>query len=82
MAVSKPKLGDTVLVDWLDAWSHDVTQGHEEAESNVPLQMHDVGFLIGDTDDGVTLAMSNGSSDYRHIGFIPRGMIQKVKKLK
>lgn len=71
-----------VCVTWDDAHVSldEYNQGEIERDVHKPCRVNSFGLLVADNETGVTLAMQEGVEDgkFRHVNFIPRGMIVDV----
>jgi hypothetical protein len=74
-----------VCVTWDDAHItlDEYNQGEVERDFHGPCKVNTFGLLVADDQAGVTLAMQEGLEDgkFRHLNFIPRGMIVAVVDL-
>jgi len=77
----KMKIGDIIEVTWLDAWSNSHGYGDPTHEYK-PLIITDVGYLLQESDHGITMVRSKGKeSKYRGETFTPWEMIVGVEVL-
>lgn len=69
------------IVTWGDAWGLNSWADHED-DDHKPMQVVSAGILIREDETGIALSRGNDEVG-RHAGvfFIPRGMIQKVKRI-
>jgi hypothetical protein len=69
-------------VTWDDAHISldEYNQGEIDRDVHKACRVNSFGLVVADTAAGVTLAMQEGVEDtkYRHVNFIPRGMIVEV----
>ena len=74
-----------VCVVWDDAHItlDEYNQAEVERDFHGPCKVNTFGLLVADDAAGVTLAMQEGAEDgkFRHLNFIPRGMIVEVVDL-
>lgn len=58
-------------------------QGEIERDIHKPCRVNIFGLVVADSTAGITLAMQEGAEDgkFRHVNFIPRGMIVDVVDL-
>lgn len=74
-----------VCVVWDDAHISldEYTQGEIERDVHQPCRVNTFGLCVQDSEAGITLAMQEGATDgkFRHVNFIPRGMIVDVVDL-
>lgn len=72
-------------VTWDDAHVSldEYNQGEIERDVHKPCRVNSFGLIVGDNEAGITLAMQEGVEDgkFRHVNFIPRGMIVEVVDL-
>lgn len=78
----KPKDGDFVYVEWLDAFSIDAWSTREEAKI-LPCLIRSVGIVIECQLTHFTLGLSHDTVNDNFSSFlvVPRGMIQTIRKL-
>lgn len=82
--MKKPKY---VEVSWVDAWSnaHKTYEDGETIDERGLLTIS-VGLLLSSTKEGVTIAQSKTQNEptlyNRHILFVPKGIIVKIRNLK
>lgn len=71
-----------VCVVWDDAHisMDEYNQGEIERDIHKPCRVNTFGLVVADTGAGITVAMQEGAEDgkFRHVNFIPRGMIVDV----
>lgn len=69
-------------VTWDDAHVSldEYNQGEIERDVHKACRVNTFGLVVADTSAGITLAMQEGVEDgkFRHVNFIPRGMIVEV----
>lgn len=55
-------------------------QGEIERDVHKPCRVNTFGLVVAESEAGITLAMQEGAEDgkFRHVNFIPRGMIVEV----
>jgi hypothetical protein len=74
-----------VLVEWLDAYTHDSGwKSIKSVRKQGPVLVRSIGFLVKEADDHVTVAASHVPLDDHCDGdcVIPRGMIKSIVELK
>ncbi len=74
-----------VLVVWLDAWQEQNEVTTADAEAHRGYETHSVGYLVSDTEAGVTLAMDafpGHPNHYKTHAFIPAGMLVEIIPLR
>ena len=73
-----------VYVKWLDACAHEATEPHTEVNPTLST-LHEVGFLLGETDEALTLGMELDGDDETAPGrwrlHIPKAMIQERRSI-
>jgi hypothetical protein len=69
-------------VTWLDAW-HSGSNYYVSTREHKPLICTDIGYLMEENDDGVTIASSREPSteDGRHVSFFPWEMVIRMEEL-
>lgn len=73
-----------VEVVWLDAWADHGNVTLAEVEQNDGLVTHSIGYLVGRTKKGITLASSHWPSEMKEYGgvdFIPAKMVVRLRYL-
>ena len=74
-----------VCVTWDDAHVSldEYNQGEIERDVHKACRVNTFGLVVADSAAGITLAMQEGVEDgkFRHVNFIPRGMIVEVVDL-
>lgn len=73
-----------VEVVWLDAWAEHGNVALDEVDGHDGLVTHSVGYLVGRTKKGITLASSHWPSDMKEYGgvdFIPAKMVVGLRYL-
>lgn len=77
-----PKLGDLVLIRWLDAWGTGKwTDPAELNEDSYPVTS--VGWLLQNNKQGVKVhACRADSGNIANITHIPKGMVQTIKTIR
>lgn len=74
-----------MCVIWDDAHISldEYSQGEIERDVHKPCRVSTFGLVVANTEAGITLAMQEGVEDgkFRHVNFIPRGMIVEVVDL-
>lgn len=82
MNLSKKHL---VCVVWDDAHISldEYDQGEIDRDVHKPCRVNTFGLCVQDSEAGITLAMQEGATDgkFRHVNFVPRGMIVDVVDL-
>lgn len=76
---------EIVEVEWLDAQTGFSSPiGMDELEDIQPLLTNSVGYLMREDEKGLMLGfmLFDKKQSFKHWQFIPKGMIQKIKKLK
>ena len=72
-------------VTWDDAHISldEYNQGEIERDVHKACRVNTFGLVVADSEAGITLAMQEGAEDgkFRHVNFIPRGMIVDVTDL-
>ena len=72
-----------VIIEWGDAWSgsHWVDLNHDVARAS---KIISVGYLMEENKDGylITGRVDRDNNDVGNRSFIPRGMVQKITRLK
>jgi hypothetical protein len=74
-----------VLVEWLDAYTHDSGwKSIKSVKKQGPVLVRTVGFLVKEAEDHVTVAASHVPHDDHCDGdvIVPRGMIKSIVELK
>ena len=79
------KSGTLVQLDWVDSESAHGWQSIKEVTKD-PQLVHSVGYVIADNDKAITLAADVGEEfgpedTVNRTIVIPKGMVQKVKRL-
>ena len=78
---------DIVLVTWVDAVLEDEHVGFDCAKHLAPLKRYNIGYLLVDNDDFITLLFGTIENCYKgntaadKVLTIPRGMIVKIEQL-
>ena len=73
-----------VVVDWLDAYTHDSGwKSGKTLRKAAPVMVHTMGFVVKDDPEFITVAASQVPIDDHWDGdtVIPRGMIKAIKDL-
>ena len=69
------------IVKWLDSWHN--TGYYRQGDDYEKMIAYDVGYLMEENDEGVTLASSYipGTEDGRHVSFFPWEMVMSIEEL-
>ncbi len=73
------KYGRLVVVVWDDAWA---AHGWTDDTTPKPMTVTTVGWVIQETEVGMSLAQSVAADGFGSVWFIPNGMINSVTYLK
>jgi hypothetical protein len=77
MTMAKAKLGDFVLIRWVDAWSDNEEKTVEEFEADCPVET--VGWLVRSTPDVVSLSPERVRENWhRGTTHIPRAIVKDM----
>jgi len=77
------KIGDLVLITWIDAVSHDAWTAAHDAQMH-PAEIKTLGFLFELEKTHVTVVQSIDQENHAVAGIfcVPKGMVKHIKKLK
>ncbi len=84
----KIKIGDKVLIIWLDAFGRGAWNSPIDVDEGLknPIEAEIIGYLIKRSKDFIVLAMGIQNDPlaqpFLHLEFIPRGSIKSIKILK
>ena len=70
------------VIKWKDAW-HSGSNYYNSDRQHKPLQCYDVGFLMEENEEGITIASSydDDNDDGRHVSFFPWEMVISMEVL-
>jgi len=79
---ARPKVGDLVLCEWLDAHASNTWENHAEAAKSEPVAVCSAGKLIRDDDTCMIVAGTWGGDDVNNVITVPKSWIVKVRRLR
>ena len=83
----KPKQGDKILLNWLDAFGRGAWCSVEDVEGGLdnPIECEIIGYFIKENKDFIVLSMGlqndPHSAPFLHLEFIPKGAVKNIKKI-